>query len=182
MNLKKMLSGNTEQLLTAKDYRIASQLRVHAGKMLLFTTPLVTLGAVTNWPGLMIPAFYIPAAILIPPINFFLMKTVPQNGKKPLGSTLKKLLFSPFLGIVAVIFGGGIYEALFARSTQYQMQRWSESTAGHFQAAHGWTLIVAGLVMTGVCAWLSYTLMRGKRTQSMQRIAAHLAAQEAENA
>lgn len=183
MNLKQMLNGgNQEQLLTAKDYRIASQMRVHAGKMLVGLTPLVALGAVTNLPVMMIPAFYIPTALLIPQLNYFLLKSVPKTGKQPFLARLNKGLFSNILGIGLIIAGVAIYDTFFNHPTHYQRNHGFSGMEFHFQASHGWTLIVAGLAMTGICAWLSFTLMKGRRTQSMQRIAQHLAAQEAENA
>lgn len=181
MNLKKLLSGNTEQLLTAKDYRVTSQLRVHAGRLLIFASPLVAVGAVLNSPILMLPALYIPAALTVPYINYFLMKTVPQGGQSGFGS-IKNLLFNPMIGIILFIFGGAIYEVLFNRPN------WSERHQGllrhelQFQATHYWMLVVFGIAMTGVCGWLALTLMKGRRTQAMQRIATHLATQEADNA
>lgn len=181
MNLKKLLNGNADQLLTSQDYRIASQLRRHAGKMLLLTTPLVAIGAIINSPGLMIPALYIPSALLIPPINYFLMKTVPAGNKSVFG-TMKNALFNPVIGIGLLIFSGAIYEAIFSHASYYARHHGMLGHELRFQAHNGWTLVVAGLAMTAVCGWLSYTLARGKRTQSMQRIAQHLAIQEAENA
>lgn len=181
MNLKKILSGNTEQLLTAKDYRVVSQLRVHAGRLLLFTSPLIAVGAVLNTPAIAIPALYIPAALTFPKINYFLMKSVPQNDQSSF-SLIKKLLFSPAIGFILLFFGGAIYEALFNRPN------WSERHQGllrhelQFQSTHYWYLVLFGLGMTALCGWLALTLMKGKRTQAMQRIAQHLAAQEADNA
>ena len=174
------LAGRSE-CLTAQDYRVHAGLRVHAGKMLLYTTPLVALGAVTNAPGLMIPAFYMPTALAIPAINYFLLKTVPQPGRSHFFA-MKKLLFSPLVGIILLIFGGAIYEGLFSHPSFYQKHHGFAWAEHQFQQHYGWTLIVAGLLMTGVCVWLSFTLIKGRRTQSMQRIALHLAAQEAENA
>lgn len=183
MNLKQMLNGDATQLLTAKDYRVASQMRIHAGKTLLGLTPLVAIGAFTNLPILMIPAFYIPTALLIPQINYFLLKSVPQTGKKS--------RFSAFLGskkawigiLLLSVPGYFILSAtVFPHFSHYQRHHGFSALEYHTQMADGGTFIVAGLLMTGVCAWLSWTLMKGRRTQSMQRIAAHLAAQEAENA
>ena len=187
MNLKKMLIGNTEQLLTAKDYRIASQMRVHAGKMLMGLTPLVAIGALINEPALMIPAFYLPAALLLPPINFLLLKSVPTG--KPSFMNLfkaKNWLLNPVVGLLSALALFLMYKVgIFGNHFNHNYYARHHGLLGHelrFQAAHPWTLIVAGLAMTGVCAWLSWTLMKGRRTQSMQRIAQHLAIQEAENA
>ena len=188
MNLKKLLHGNSDQLLTARDYRIASQMRVHAGKMLLTLTPLVAIGAVLQMPLLMIPALYMPTALLIPPINFGLLKTVSlANGKNGTGRgaalfrkrrktfwIASSLLAIPGYFILSAIF--------FPHLSFYQKHHGWSGHEYQFQQHHGWTLTVAGLLMTGVCVWLSFTLIQGRRTQSMQRIALHLAAQEAENA
>lgn len=181
MNLKKLLSGNAEQLLTSKDYRIAAQLRVHAGRLLIFTTPLIALGALLNTPALAIPALYIPSALTFPQLNYLLLKTVPRTNQSRL-SALKTLMFNPLIGIILMLFCGEIFYALFDRPN------WSERHQGllrhelHFQATHYWYLVLFGVGMTVLCGWLALTLMKGRRTQAMQRIAAHLTAQEADNA
>ena len=188
MNLKKMLTGNTEQLLTAKDYRVASQLRMHAGKTLMGLTPLVAIGAFFNMPLLMIPAFYVPAAILIPPINFLLLKGVTAD--KPSFMNLfkaKNWMLNPVTGLLAaaalfVMYKSGMFGQHFAHANWYARHHGMLGHELRYQAKHYWDLVALGISMTAVCGWLSWTLMKGRRTQSMQRIAAHLAAQEAENA
>ncbi len=192
-SLKKMLMGSDTQLLTAKDYRVASQLRIHAGKMLMGATPLIALGAFCNLPILMIPAFYVPAALAIPPINFLLLRTVP-TGKTSSLAKAKKWLFSPVIGGVSLILLFIMYKSgLFGSQTNWFFGASPNSgyyaqhhgMAGHelrFQAKHYWDLVMFGLGMTGLCAGITWTLLKGRRTQSMQRIAQHLAIQEAENA
>lgn len=183
MNLKKLLNGNADQLLTSQDYRIASQLRVHAGKLLMWTTPLVAIGAVTNSPVPMIPALYIPSALLIPPINYFLMKSVPKGA----GVKVKNWLFNPVIGIGVLLVASQLYHLFFAGAdiTAAYAREHGMHMLYHqlkFQSEHHVEFLVLGLVMAVICGWLSYTLALGRRTQSMQRIAQHLAIQEAENA
>ncbi|MDA8376537.1 MAG: hypothetical protein M0Z50_05700 [Planctomycetia bacterium] len=202
MNLKKLLHGDDQQFLTSKDYRVASQLRIRSGQALAVFAPLVALGAVINSPFLMIPGLYVPTAIALPPLaekahKILTASSVPFVMALWLGLALiaqlahstvvtvagAKHFWRDVSTLAAVFAGTGIYEKFFVHYS------WSHRhNAGilrhqlHFQSHYGWTLIVAGLAMTGICAWLSFTLMKGRRTQSMQRIAQHLAIQEAENA
>lgn len=202
MNLKEMLMKQNGVYLTAREYRISSQFRIRAGQALAFFTPLVAIGAVLNSPLLMIPGLYVPAAIALPDLAAKTQKPMTAAGipfvvaiwailaiaahllSIPLGRLAgAKHFWRDAGGLAGAFLAVEIYEKLFVHHD------WSERhNAGilrhqlHFQQQYGWTLVVLGLAMTGVCAWLSYTFIKGRRTQSMQRIAVHLAIQEAENA
>jgi len=201
MNLKKLLHSSDDHQLSSAEYRVEHQLRVRAGQALAVFTPLVALGAVSNAPILMIPGLCVPTAIALPVLSEKAHKVLTKSGVPfvmalwlvlALIAQLAHAILVRLAGArhfwrdVITVAGGftgvAIYEKFFASETQYEAQRWAASHAGHFQASYGWTLVVAGLAMTGVCAWLSHTFMKGRRTQSMQRIAQHLAIQEAENA
>ncbi|MBU2766233.1 hypothetical protein HAP94_08485 [Acidithiobacillus ferrivorans] len=199
MNLKKLLHSSDDHQLSSAEYRVEHQLRVRAGQALAFFSPFVAIGAVSDSPLLMIPGLFVPTAIALPVLAEKAHKVLTKSGIEfvmaiwlvlALVSQLARSVLVRLSGArhfwrdVITLAGGfsgaAIYEKFFASETQYEAQRWSTSQAGLFQAHHGWTLVVAGLAMTGVCAWLSHTFMKGRRTQSLQRIAAHLAAQEAE--
>lgn len=137
-------------------------------------TPLVAVGAVINSPVLMIPALYIPTALVIPRINYLFMKLAKKGNFF--------LHAAEFAGVFIAI---AIYEKVsgagetMAYAREHGMHMLYHQL--HYQAQNGWALVIGGLAMTGICAWLAYTLMKGKRTQSMQRIALHLSEQESIN-
>ena len=172
MNLKKLLGNNDEQLLTAKQYRISTALRIRAGQSLTVLAPLAAIGAVTNDPALMIPALYIVVA----------QGHSWQWLKAPMVRLSGSKHFWRSLGIFA-----GIYAAYWLVPTGWFMKTGpyhpyirhaARVIAGEYQL----TLLVVGLTLSVLMGGLSYLWMKGGKTQAMQRIAAHLAAQEAENA
>jgi len=201
MNLKKLLHSDDQQLLSAKDYRVEHQLRVRAGQALAVFTPLVALGAVLNAPILMIPGLCVPTAIALPVLadkayGFLTARGIPfvmaiwlflailaQLAHSILVRlTGAKHFWRDVITVAAGFAGVAIYEKFFVHYSWYVQHHGMTGHELHFQTRYGWTLVALGLAMAGVCAWLSYTFMKGGRTQSMQRIAQHLAIQEAENA
>ncbi|MBU2857800.1 hypothetical protein HF289_13270 [Acidithiobacillus ferrooxidans] len=198
MNLKDMLMKENGVSLTAREYRIGSQYRIRAGQALALFTPLVAIGAVSNSPLLMIPALYVPAAIALPELAAKTQKTMTAAGVPfvvaiwvilafvahllsiPLGRLAgAKHFWRDAITLAAFFLGVEMYHKLVVHYSWYMQHHGMIGHELRFEAHYGWTLVVIGLAMTGVCAWLSYTFMKGRRTQSMQRIAAHLAQQEA---
>lgn len=174
MNLKKLLGNGDEQLLTAKDYRIATALRIRSGQALTVLAPLAFLGVITNDPALAIPALYVTAAQGLG-FQFFKAPLVKLCGSKR---------FWRALGILA-----GSYAAWELWPVFYQWFGPAPAYTVYVNHAHRvimeryvhWLWIVGGTLSIGM-GGLSYLWMKGARTRSMQRIAQHLAAQEAENA
>lgn len=175
MNLKNMLGGgNDKNLLTAKDYRIGAALRIRAGQALTVLAPLAAMGSVFNDPTLAVPALYVTAAYGSG-IEVFKAPFVRLAGSKHFWRTL---------GISAAIFAAWelwpIVYSWFATPNPYAP--YVRAAARHTAAEYQFWLLVVGLTLSAGMGVLSFLFMKGGRTQSMQRIAQHLAQQEAENA
>ena len=173
-NLKKMLGMGSEQLLTAKDYRISTALRVRAGQSLAVLAPLAALGSVLNNPTLLIPALYVTAAY----------GSGFETFKAPFVKVAGSKHFWRTLGILTTAFA--VWELLpvvmswFATPNPYAP--YARAAQRHIAAEYQFWLLIVGLSLSAGMGGLSYLFMKGKHTQSMQRIALHLAQQEAENA
>ena len=175
MSLKTMLGGsNDKNLLTAKDYRIGVALRIRAGQALTVLTPLAALGSVINDPILAIPALYVAAAYGSG-IEIFKAPFVKLAGSRHFWRTL---------GIGTAIFT--VWElwpvvlSWFAAPNPYAP--YVRAEARHVAAEYQFWLLIVGLSLSLGMGGLSYLFMKGGRTRAMQRIAQHLAIQEAKNA
>ncbi|OCB03399.1 hypothetical protein BBC27_08000 [Acidithiobacillus ferrivorans] len=174
MNLKGLLGRNDEQLLTAKDYRISTALRIRSGQALTVLTPIAAIGAITNVPALMIPALYVVVA----------QGHSYQLLKAPLVKLCGSKHFWRTLGVLA-----GSYTAWELFPVFYSWFGPAPAYTVYVNHAHRviierythWLWIVGGVLSVGM-GGLSYLWMKGGQTKSMQRIAQHLANQEAENA
>lgn len=172
-NLKKMLGMGSEQLLTAKDYRISTALRIRAGQSLAVLAPLAALGSVLNNPTLLIPALYVTAAYGSS-FETFKAPFVKGSGSKHFWRTLGILTASfaawELWPVVMSWFAAPQLDPIYIRQS-------ARHVATEYQF---WLLVVGGGLSVGM-GGLSYLFMKGGHTQSMQRIALHLSEQESIN-